>query len=32
MSKSQVLLLSTVALSVYAVGNVWPVQVSSYRL
>ncbi len=28
----EVLLLVTVALSIYAVGNVWPVQVSSYRL
>jgi hypothetical protein len=32
MSKGQVLLFTTVALSLYGIGNVWPVQVSSYRL
>ena len=32
MDKSQVLLLVTAALSLYAVGNVWPVQLSSYPL
>ena len=32
MTKSQGLLLATVALSLYGIGNVWPVQVSSYRL
>jgi hypothetical protein len=30
MSGAQCLLLATCALSVYGVGNVWPVQVSSY--
>jgi hypothetical protein len=32
MSGSQWLLLATCALSIYGVGNVWPVQVSSYPL
>jgi hypothetical protein len=32
MSRSQLILLAAVALSLYGVGNVWPVQVSSYRL
>ena len=32
MSRAQLLLLATCALSIYSVGNVWPVQVSSYRL
>jgi hypothetical protein len=32
MNRSQWLLLATCALSIYSVGNIWPVQVSSYRL
>ncbi len=32
MTRSQWLLLVTCALSLYGVGNIWPVQVSSYRL
>ncbi len=32
MNPSQCLLLATCALSLYSVGNIWPVQVSSYRL
>ncbi len=32
MGKSQLLLLATAALSLYAVGNVWPVQLSAYPL
>jgi hypothetical protein len=32
MNWSQWLLLTTCALSLYSVGNVWPVQLSSYRL
>lgn len=32
MNRSQWLLLATCALSLYSVGNIWPVQLSSYRL
>jgi hypothetical protein len=32
MNRSQCLLLATCALSLYGVGNIWPVQLSSYRL
>jgi hypothetical protein len=32
MSRSQWLLLITCALSLYGAGNIWPVQLSSYRL
>ena len=32
MNRSQWLLLVTCALSLYGVGNIWPVQLSSYRL
>ena len=32
MNRSQWLLLCTCALSIYSVGNIWPVQLSSYRL
>ncbi len=32
MDWSQCLLLATCALSLYSVGNIWPVQLSSYRL
>lgn len=32
MNRSQWLLLGTCALSLYSVGNIWPVQISSYRL
>jgi hypothetical protein len=32
MNRSQWLLLVTFALSAYSVGNIWPVQLSSYRL
>ena len=32
MTKRQVLLLATCVLSVYGAGNIWPVQLSSYKL
>jgi hypothetical protein len=32
MNRSQWLLLATCAISLYSVGNIWPVQLSSYRL
>jgi hypothetical protein len=32
MTKRQLLLLVTCVLSIYGVGNIWPVQVSSYKL
>ena len=32
MNRNQWLLLATCALSLYSVGNIWPVQLSSYRL
>ena len=32
MNRSQWLLLATCAMSLYSVGNIWPVQLSSYRL
>ena len=32
MNRNQWLLLATCALSLYGVGNIWPVQLSSYRL
>jgi hypothetical protein len=32
MNRSQWLLLASCALSLYSVGNIWPVQISSYRL
>ncbi len=32
MTRNEWLLLGAVALGLYAVGNIWPVQVSSYRL
>jgi len=32
MDRSRGLLLVTCALSLYSVGNIWPVQLSSYRL
>ena len=32
MNRTQWLLLGTCALSLYGVGNIWPVQLSSYRL